>query len=82
MHKKVSQIPTDTTGTVRISFRVTQTGKLIDFNVERSVIKQLDSAAIDIIRQDTEWVPAKEYGQIPRAVFTFVELTFQAQTKE
>jgi len=50
--------------------------------VERSVIKQLDSAAIDIIRQGTEWVPAKEHGQIPWTGFTFVELTFQAQTKE
>ncbi len=82
LNKQVLQIQADTTGTVQLSFRVTQTGKLADFMVERSLTKQLDSVAINIIRQGPAWIPAKEHGQIPRDGFTFVELTFQAQTKE
>jgi TonB family protein len=63
-------------GTVRLSFRVTSTGRLTDFKVLQSISKQADDQAKQIIKSGPQWIPAKNHGCENVDGFAFVDVEF------
>lgn len=49
-------------GTVLISFIVNSDGKLSDYNIEKSVNKELDNEALRVLMLMPEWFPGHEKG--------------------
>lgn len=70
-----SMITTDS-GTVRLGFRVTTTGRLVDLTVEQSVSARCDSLAKQLLLDGPNWTPSKEHGQIPFDSHAFVAVVF------
>ena len=50
-------------GTVLISFIVNSDGTLSDYNVEKSVSKELDDEALRVLMLMPEWIPGLEKGK-------------------
>jgi len=71
-----SQIKTSGLGTVKLSFRVTVSGQITDFKVEKSVSKELDLRAKQIILSGPRWLPARLHGLEPTDGFAFVSVDF------
>ena len=63
-------------GTVRLSFRVTEKGKLTDFKVLQSVSRIADDRAKQILRDGPSWIPAKIHGHIKVDGFGYAEVAF------
>lgn len=63
-------------GTVRLSFRVTVSGRLTDFKVEKSVSKELDLRAKQLVLAGPRWLPARLHGQEPTDGFGMVNVDF------
>lgn len=63
-------------GTVQLSFRVTVSGQLTDFKTEKSVSKELDKKARQIILTGPRWLPARLHGQEPTDGFAYVSVPF------
>jgi membrane associated rhomboid family serine protease len=71
------KIKIDTTGIVRLEFRVTPTSSLTDIKVERSLTQQLDATAKEILLNGPRWIPAREYGYVPIDGLARVEIEFK-----
>ena len=65
-----------TSGTVRLSFRVTAQGVLADFEVDKSVSPEADKRAIEIIRDGPAWAPAVLHGYQPADGYAWVDVKF------
>ncbi|MEI9920336.1 MAG: rhomboid family intramembrane serine protease [Bacteroidota bacterium] len=63
-------------GTVKLSFRVTVSGQLTDFKTEKSVSKELDLRAKQIILAGPRWLPARLHGLEPTDGFAVVSVEF------
>lgn len=63
-------------GTVRLSFRVTVSGQLTDFKTEKSVSKELDMKARQIILSGPRWLPARLHGQEPTDGYGYAIVPF------
>lgn len=63
-------------GTVRLSFRVTSSGVLTDFELENSVSAAADEEAIEIVKNGPRWIPAKLYGYESTDGFAWVDVPF------
>jgi membrane associated rhomboid family serine protease/antitoxin component YwqK of YwqJK toxin-antitoxin module len=72
----VKQTDVTANGTVRLSFRVTEKGNLTDFKVLRSVSKEADEKAKEILRDGPAWIPAKEHGHKKVDGFGYGEVGF------
>jgi len=66
-------------GVVRLAFRVTTAGRIVDVVVEKSVSAQCDAIAKDLLHNGPAWTPSKEHGQIPFDNNTFVDVEFKKQ---
>jgi len=66
-------------GIVRLVFRVTTIGRIVDVVVEKSVSPQCDSIAKELLRNGPAWTPSMEHGQIPFDSHTFVDVEFKKQ---
>lgn len=64
-------------GVVRLSFRVTEKGKLTDFKTIRSVSMETDEVAKQLLRDGPAWTPAKLHGHQNTDGFGFVEVDFR-----
>jgi membrane associated rhomboid family serine protease/antitoxin component YwqK of YwqJK toxin-antitoxin module len=64
-------------GTVRLSFRVTSKGKLTDFKTIRSVSKEADQVAKQILKEGIRWTPAKLHGNEKVDGFALVDVEFK-----
>jgi membrane associated rhomboid family serine protease/antitoxin component YwqK of YwqJK toxin-antitoxin module len=65
------------TGSVRLSFRVTDKGNLTDFKTLRSVSKDADNLAKEILKAGPRWIPAKLHGNEKVDGFAFVDIEFK-----
>lgn len=65
-----------TTGTVRLTFRVTDKGKLTDFKILHSVSREADELAKQILKGGPTWIPARDHGYVKVDGFAFVEVTY------
>jgi membrane associated rhomboid family serine protease/antitoxin component YwqK of YwqJK toxin-antitoxin module len=63
-------------GTVKMSFRVTTSGQMTDFKIEKSVSKELDFKAKQVILAGPRWLPARLHGQEPTDGFAVVSVEF------
>jgi antitoxin component YwqK of YwqJK toxin-antitoxin module len=66
-------------GIVRLVFRVTTIGRIVDVVVEKSVSSQCDSIAKELLRNGPAWTPSMKHGQIPFDSHTFVDVEFKKQ---
>lgn len=64
-------------GVVRLSFRVTATGRITDMLIEKSASDELNTKAKEILLQGPRWLPGKKHGLEPVDSYSFVEMTFQ-----
>lgn len=71
-----SQVEPKGLGRVRLSFRVTVDGQIMDFKVEESVSKELDLRAKQIVLNGPRWLPAKLHGLEPTDGYGFVVVEF------
>lgn len=65
------------TGTVRLSFRVTDKGKLTDFKILQHVSAEANELAKQILKDGPTWIPAKEHGHIKVDGFAFADVTYK-----
>jgi antitoxin component YwqK of YwqJK toxin-antitoxin module len=77
LEKATAKIKTETTGIVRLEFRVTPTGLLTDIKAESSLNKELEERAKEILLSGPRWLPAHEYGYLPIDGFAQVEMEFK-----
>jgi TonB family protein len=68
-------------GTVIVNFKVTKDGIPTDFKVIRSVDKNLDAEALNVLRQMPEWKPGV-LGGIPTDTYKSQPITFQLKDKK
>lgn len=66
----------EASGKVRLSFRVTASGVLTDFEIETSLGPAADREAIDILKKGPRWIPAKLYGYQPTDGFAWADIRF------
>jgi membrane associated rhomboid family serine protease/antitoxin component YwqK of YwqJK toxin-antitoxin module len=64
------------TGTVRLSFRVTTRSTLTDFKVLKSVSRETDERAKQILKAGPRWIPAKDHGHQAVDGFAQAEVVF------
>jgi membrane associated rhomboid family serine protease/antitoxin component YwqK of YwqJK toxin-antitoxin module len=64
-------------GTVKIFFRVTAKGTLVDFEIERSASREMDKEAIRILQDGPEWKPARLHGYIPTDGYAWADVVFE-----
>lgn len=57
-------------GTVYVQFEVSETGRIANIKVLRGVCKELDEAAINIIKKMPDWKPAKQDGKSITSIYT------------
>lgn len=79
LQRAAANIEHDASGTVRLSFRVTDNGNLTDFKVVRSVSRITDEAAKQIVKQGPRWIPAREHGDKNVDGFAYVDVEFAAK---
>lgn len=77
LQREAASVNVDATGIVRLSFRVTEKSGLTDFKVVRSVSKEADAIAQQILKDGPRWIPAKEHGQEKIEGFAFAEIEFK-----
>lgn len=77
LEEATAKIQAETSGTVRLEFRVTPTGLLTDIKVEKSLSPQLDAKAKEILLKGPRWLPAREHGYLPIDGLTQVEIKFK-----
>jgi len=63
-------------GTVKLSFRVTTSGQMTDFKVEKSVSRELDMKAKQLVLMGPRWLPARLHGQEPTDGYALVSVEF------
>lgn len=63
-------------GTVRLSFRVTVSGRLTDFKIEKGLSKELDLRAKLLVLAGPRWLPARLHGQEPTDGYGLVSVEF------
>ncbi len=61
---------------VKLSFRVTATGELRDFEAIESAGHEWDERAKEILRAGPRWYPARQHGHIPTDGYATVEVEF------
>lgn len=71
------QAVVESKGTVRLSFRVTDEGKLTDFKIIQSVSRETDAVAKQILRDGPAWIPAKVHGHESTDGFASVDVEFR-----
>jgi TonB family protein len=74
-------VKNNTEGTVIVSVKITKDGIPADFKVTKSVDKNLDAEAINVLRQMPEWKPAI-LGGIPTDMYINQPITFQLKAKK
>jgi len=63
-------------GRVVLAFQVSAGGALSEFQVEKSLSTELDSKAIEFIKNGPPWIPAREHGHQARAGWGWVTVEF------
>jgi membrane associated rhomboid family serine protease len=77
LEKATARVRTDTSGTVRVEFRVTPTGLITDIKTKSDLSIELQTRAKEILLNGPRWLPAREYGYIPTDGFAQVEMEFK-----
>jgi len=67
--------PTDH-GRVHLAFRVTSNGVITEFQVSKSLNKELDAKAIEFIKEGPKWIPAREHGHLKQTGWGLVSVEF------
>lgn len=68
---------TSVKGRVRLSFRVTASGKIADVEVEEGLTPELNRLAEDIIRNGPAWLPANLHGYQATDGYAFESVEFE-----
>lgn len=76
LKESTEELETNTTGKVRLSFRVTMKGALTDFKVLQSVSPEIDEIAKKILIEGPRWTPAKNHGYESEDGFAYAEVEF------
>ena len=69
-------------GTVKVKFKVSETGEIEDIEVTKSVSKELDEEAVRLIQNMKHWTPGKEDGEIVKTTCTLPLIFSIAQQTE
>ena len=77
LEEATAKIKTETSGIVRLEFRVTPTGLLTDIKAKSSLSKEHQTRAKEILLNGPRWMPAHEYGYLPIDGFAQVEIEFK-----
>lgn len=64
------------TGTVKVNFRVTQDGHLVDFEFEKNVTPEVKEIVRKLLVEGPSWRPAREWGYKPSDGFGDVKIEF------
>ncbi|HYG03248.1 MAG TPA: rhomboid family intramembrane serine protease [Chryseosolibacter sp.] len=76
LDREVQKTQTARRGMVKVSFAVTPTGVLTDFNIEESVSSKTDKLAVELLKSAPRWRPALLHGYIPDAGYAVVTVNF------
>ena len=76
LRHEVGKYPVNFSGVVKLSFRVTPKGSLTDFKIVKSVSKEADELAKQILKEGPRWIPAKKHGHEIVDGFAYAEVEF------
>jgi membrane associated rhomboid family serine protease/antitoxin component YwqK of YwqJK toxin-antitoxin module len=76
LRKEAMKVQTKEEGRVRLSFRVTSSSVITDINVEKSLTKELDERAKEILINGPRWLPAHDHGFIAIDGIGYVAIDF------
>lgn len=76
LRQEVDKHHVNYSGVVRLNFRVTSQGSLTDFKILKSVSKEADELAKQILKEGPQWIPAKEHGHEIIDGFAYAEVEF------
>jgi membrane associated rhomboid family serine protease/antitoxin component YwqK of YwqJK toxin-antitoxin module len=62
LHTEAQKMNTKIEGSVKLSFRVMPSGNIVDVRAEKSLSKELDEKAKDILLRGPHWLPAHDHG--------------------
>jgi antitoxin component YwqK of YwqJK toxin-antitoxin module len=65
LQKESERVMPDQEGSVKLSFRITPSGKMVELKVEKSLSLATDEKAKEIVRKGPTWQPAHEHGFVP-----------------
>lgn len=74
--KRVKALKPSQHGQVNLIFRVTTNNVITDFQVRKSLNKELDAKAIEFIREGPKWIPAREHGHMKQSGLGLVTVEF------
>jgi membrane associated rhomboid family serine protease len=76
LRAEAMKVHTKEEGRVRLSFRVTANSVITDINVEKSLTKELDARAKEILIKGPRWLPAHDHGFIATDGIGYVAIDF------
>jgi membrane associated rhomboid family serine protease/antitoxin component YwqK of YwqJK toxin-antitoxin module len=76
LHEEARKVSPRTGGRVRLSFRVTTKSTIADIKVEKSLSKELDAKAKEILLHSPPWLPAHTHGFEPADGLNYVNIDF------
>jgi membrane associated rhomboid family serine protease/antitoxin component YwqK of YwqJK toxin-antitoxin module len=74
--KRVNALNPTEHGRVHLLFRVTTNSVITDFDVVKSLNKELDAKAIEFIKEGPKWIPAREHGHLKQTGWGSVSVEF------
>lgn len=76
LSKRVKALNSNEHGRVHLIFRVTTSSAITDFDVIKSLNKELDAKAIEFIKEGPKWIPAREHGHLKQTGWGTVSVEF------
>ncbi len=76
LKKRVSELNPSEHGNVNLTFRVTANKVITEFQIRKSLNKELDAKAIEFIKEGPMWIPAREHGHIVQSGWGYVSVEF------
>lgn len=76
LNQRVKELNPLVHGRVHLAFRLTTSGVITEFQVSKSLNKELDDKAIEFIKEGPKWIPAREHGHLKQTGWALVSVEF------
>jgi TonB family protein len=76
LNGRAAQLKPAVHGRVHLAFLVTASGTITEFQVSKSLNKELDAKAIEFIKEGPKWIPAREHGHQQHTGWGLVSVEF------
>lgn len=76
LKQRVKEMNPSMHGRVHLAFRLTANGIITEFQVSKSLNKELDDKAIGFIKEGPKWIPAREHGHLKQTGWGLVSVEF------